>query len=165
MQKVDIHANTETKSRHPWREWRSNLHCSQKHCNKRMVPDYGYAVQASYMLYLFFIFSLLSYRYRIIIIYMIKKLELHVFMVLRLNEDWLLANPNLCAQNRYIDVENNLHWILMILSYLVYALLKIAHFTALKRWGKNQKGRSRLDERFMCFLTYLLWPSMRTHLL
>ena len=52
-----------------------------------MVTDYGYGVQASYMLYLFFIFSLLSYRYRIIIINMIKKLELHVFMVLRLNED------------------------------------------------------------------------------
>ena len=76
-----------------------------------------------------------------------------------------MANPNLCTQNRYIDFENNLCWILVILSYLVYALLKIAHFTELKRWGKNQNGRLRLDERLMCFVTYLLWPSMRTHLL
>ena len=43
-----------------------------------MVTDYGYGVQTSYMLYLFFIFSLLSYRY-LIIINMIKKLELHSF--------------------------------------------------------------------------------------
>ena len=133
-----------------------------------MVPDYGYGVQASYMLYLFFIFSLslLSFHYYlIIIINMIKKLEFYFLMVLKLNQDWLLANPNLCAQNRYIDIENKLYWILVILSYLVYALLKIAHFTELKRWSKNQKGRLRLDERLMCFVTYLLWPSMRTHLL
>ena len=40
--------------------------------------------QASYMLYLFFIFSLLSYRY-LIIINVSKKMELHSLMVLRLN--------------------------------------------------------------------------------
>ena len=51
-----------------------------------MVPDYGYGVQTHYMLYLFFIFSLLSYHYYlIIIINMIKKLKLHFLMALRLN--------------------------------------------------------------------------------
>ena len=59
----------------------------------------------------------------------------------------------------------HLYQILVIPSYLVYTLLKIAHFTELKRWGKNQKGRLRLDERPMCLVTYLLWPSTRTHLL
>ena len=54
--------------------------------NTRMVTDYGCGVQTSYMLYLFLIFSLLSYRY-LIIINMIKKLELHSVMVLRLNKD------------------------------------------------------------------------------
>ena len=86
-------------------------------------------------------------------------------MFLRLNWDLLLANRNWCVQNLYIDVENSLYQILVIPSYLVYALLKVGNFTELKRWGKNQKSRLRLDERLMCFVTYLLWPSMRTHLL
>ena len=43
-----------------------------------MVPDYGYGVQTSYVLYSFSFFSLLSYRYYIIVIInMIKKRKLH----------------------------------------------------------------------------------------
>ena len=50
-----------------------------------MVPDYGHGVHTSYMLYLFFNFSLLFYRYYLIIVDMTKKLEFHFLMVLRLN--------------------------------------------------------------------------------
>ena len=59
-----------------------------------MVPDYGYGVKTSYMLYLVFIFLLLSYRYyliinmiknMIVIINMIEKLELHLLMALTFN--------------------------------------------------------------------------------
>ena len=39
-----------------------------------MVPDYGYGLQASNMLNLFFMFSLLSYPYLNIMINIIKKL-------------------------------------------------------------------------------------------
>ena len=35
---------------------------------------------------------------------------------------------------------------------MVYALFKISHFAELKRWGKNQKGRLRLDERLAAYL-------------
>ena len=53
-------------------------------------------------------------------------------------------------------MENSLHCILVIPSYLVYVLLKIGHLIKLKRWGKNHKGSLRLDERLMCFVTHLL---------
>ena len=69
-------------------------------------------------------------------------------------------NSNWSVQNRYIDVKNSLYQILVITSYLVYILLKIRHFTELKRWHENQKGRLRLDERLMYFVTYLLCHSL-----
>ena len=51
-----------------------------------MAPDYGYGVETSYTLYLFFIFSLLFYYYYlIIIINTISKLDFHFLMALRLN--------------------------------------------------------------------------------
>ena len=51
--------NAERKSTHRWREGWQYLHCSQKHCYMRMVPYCGYRVRTSYVLYSFFIFSLL----------------------------------------------------------------------------------------------------------
>ena len=99
-----------------------------------MVPYYGYGVQTSYMLYLFFNFfvivlSLLSYHYYL----HDQKTGVALFdgfkIELRLN----LGPPKLVCPNRYIGVENNLYQILVILSYLVYVLLKIDHFTQSKR--------------------------------
>ena len=35
------------------------------------------------------------------------------------------------------------------------------HLFELKRWGKNQKGRLRLYETFICFVTYLICDPLR----
>ena len=53
-----------------------------------------------------------------------------------------------------------LYRIQVIPCYLVYVCLKIGHFAELIRWGKNQKGRLRLDKRLTCFVTYLLWDPL-----
>ena len=57
-----------------------------------MATDCNYGVEASYILYLFFIFPLLFSYY---VINMIKKLELHILIVLRLNlgtQNWFVQN-------------------------------------------------------------------------
>ena len=131
-----------------------------------MVPDYGYLVQTS-DIYIFFSFFVIILSLSLLVIWSKNWSCIFWWIWYWIKFDFK-PTSNLFAQNRYTDLENNLYRIMVMPSYLVYVLLKISNFTELKRGGKNQKGRLRLDGRLMCFVTYLLCHPLwvvTTHLL